>query len=430
MDISRKNFFVGTVAALAAGAGAAKGAEAPRKIAGFGEGSGRATKAAWTPFTDRKLRVGIAGHGVCKFGGTFGFQLHPNVEVVCVADLQPNCLAELQECTGAKRTYRSCEEMIEKESRMKDGMEAVWIATSAPTHVDLAIMALKHGIHAASAVPAIFGDDQLDHAPLLMDAVKSSGKQYAMFETSMFHHDVCAMRQIYEKGDCGKIVYTEGEYYHFSTQKIGSVGSYGGWRENLPPQWYPTHSNAYYTCVTKGWFTHVVCTGIPSVTKKGYGAKGRYGNPYGSESAFFQTSEGGAARMNVFFDVPRCHGEQGRWWTPRGFTGSSYTGAPPPFFDPAKGDFRNLAYFPERPAVPPQMFEWQKIPGKMSDFFKKYTEHHLGAHPYLTHDFVEACLKNRAPAVDAQIALNTTIAGIYAHRSAMKGGEHLAIPHV
>ena len=66
----------------------------------------------------------------------------------------------------------------------------------------------------------------------------------------------------------------------------------------------------------------------------------------------------------------------------------------------------------------------------MSDFFKKYTEHHLGAHPYLTHDFVEACLKNRAPAVDAQIALNTTIAGIYAHRSAMKGGEHLAIPHV
>ena len=134
MDISRKNFFVGTVAALAAGA--AKGAEAPRKIAGFGEGSGRATKAAWTPFTDRKLRVGIAGHGVCKFGGTFGFQLHPNVEVVCVADLQPNCLAELQECTGAKRTYRSCEEMIEKESRMKDGMEAVWIATSAPTHVD------------------------------------------------------------------------------------------------------------------------------------------------------------------------------------------------------------------------------------------------------------------------------------------------------
>ena len=33
MDISRKNFFVGTVAALAAGAGAAKGAEAPRKIA-------------------------------------------------------------------------------------------------------------------------------------------------------------------------------------------------------------------------------------------------------------------------------------------------------------------------------------------------------------------------------------------------------------
>jgi hypothetical protein len=41
----------------------------------------------WQPFSDRKIRVGIAGHGLCQFGSIFGFQDHPNVEVVAVTDL-------------------------------------------------------------------------------------------------------------------------------------------------------------------------------------------------------------------------------------------------------------------------------------------------------------------------------------------------------
>jgi len=27
----------------------------------------------WRPVSDRKIRVGIAGYGVCKFGAAFGF---------------------------------------------------------------------------------------------------------------------------------------------------------------------------------------------------------------------------------------------------------------------------------------------------------------------------------------------------------------------
>jgi len=38
----------------------------------------------WQPVSDRKLRVGIAGYGVCKFGAEFGFQHHPNVEVAMI----------------------------------------------------------------------------------------------------------------------------------------------------------------------------------------------------------------------------------------------------------------------------------------------------------------------------------------------------------
>ena len=38
----------------------------------------------WLPVSDRKIRVGIAGYGISKFGALFGFQDHPNVEAEAV----------------------------------------------------------------------------------------------------------------------------------------------------------------------------------------------------------------------------------------------------------------------------------------------------------------------------------------------------------
>ena len=75
-----------------------------------------------------------------------------------------------------------------------------------------------------------------------------------MFETSYFHEDLYAMRQIYKAGGLGKLVYSEGEYYHYMEEPIPS---YKEWRVGLPPQWYPTHSNAYCIGVTGGSFTEV-----------------------------------------------------------------------------------------------------------------------------------------------------------------------------
>jgi len=32
----------------------------------------------WKPVSDRKIRFGIVGYGVCRFGAQFGFQNHPS----------------------------------------------------------------------------------------------------------------------------------------------------------------------------------------------------------------------------------------------------------------------------------------------------------------------------------------------------------------
>ena len=61
------------------------------KIQGFDETDSNVDpNAKWEPFTDRKLRMGIVGFGLCQFGAQFGLQDHPNVEIVAVSDLFPD----------------------------------------------------------------------------------------------------------------------------------------------------------------------------------------------------------------------------------------------------------------------------------------------------------------------------------------------------
>jgi predicted dehydrogenase len=346
--------------------------------------------AGWKPFSDRKLRVGIAGYGVCKFGSAFGFQNHPNVEIVAVSDLVHDRCAELAKECRCTKTYPSCEEMIKD-----DKVEAVFLTTDAPSHARLAIDALKHGKHVASAVPAVFAS--LEDAEALFKAVQASGRKYMMFETSAFHEDLTAMRQIYQAGGFGKMIYSEGEYYHYMPTPIDS---YKGWRIGLPPQWYPTHSNAYYNCVTGGSFTEVSCVGTPSTVEHLLPANNPYKNAFGTEIATFRTSEGGTARMAVSWDTPGSGGEMGRV---RGQKGS--------FYGKYDGLEKNLPSL-GRPPLPPGL-----PPGG-----------HGGSHGYLTNEFVMAVIQDRKPLVDITMALNLTVAGIVAHQSAVKDGEWLKIP--
>ena len=394
--LSRRTFFQTTAAAAltARTLAQAQQTQAP-KIAGFDEtNAGKVKVAAWTPFSDRKVKVGIAGYGVCKFGASFGFQNHPNVEVVAATDLNPDACAELAKVTGAKKTYASCEEMYAKDREI----EAVFIATDAPSHAKLCIEGMKRGLHVASAVPAVFGEEQLALADELLATVKKTGLVYALFETTAFRPQCYAMREIYKAGGFGKMIYTEGEYYHYMDKHIGS---YNGWRVGLPPQYYPTHSNGFYTCVTGGSFTSVSCLAIPSLLPDNQPGKNRYNNPFASEIALFRTSEGGMARMAVSWDMPGAGGEKGRVYGQKGSFEARYSG---------QADISKVAQ--EKPPLPPG------VPAGG----------HGGSHGYLSDDFIRAILLKQKPVCDVACALNTTVSGIYAHMSAMKDGETLKIP--
>jgi len=388
---SRRSFLqtVGLGAAALGLQGSAPAADKP--IQGFEETptDPNASK-GWKPVSDRKVRVGIAGYGLCRFGAAFSFQDHPNVDVVAVSDLFPDRCAGLAKACRCEKTYPSLEEMIKD-----DKIEAVFVATDAPSHARHCIDVLKHGKHVATAVPAAFGS--LEDADKLFEAVQSSGLKYMMFETSCFHDDCHAMRQIYNAGGFGKLVYSEGEYYHFTADPLPS---YKGWRIGGPPQWYPTHSNAYYVGVTGGSFTEVCCMGIPSLTEWLKPENNRYKNPFGTEIALFRTSEGGMSRMAVSWDTPGHGGEMGRV---RGQKGSFYGR-----YEGLEKDLPDL----NRPPLPPGV----------------QAGGHGGSHGQLMNEFITAILEERKPLVDVAWALNMTVAGIVAHESALKDGELIKIP--
>jgi predicted dehydrogenase len=254
--MSRRSFL--GVSAAASGGSMLSFAQAAEVIPGFDQTkTDNDTSKAWTPFSERKVRVGIVGHGVCRFGLQFSLQDHPNVELVAVSDLFPERCADMARKAKCAKTYTSLEEMVKD-----DSIEAIFCATDAPAHAKHAILCMEHGKHVATAVPAFRGDIA-DAERLLECCKKNRGLVYAMFETSCFHDDIFAMEKLFAAGVFGRIVYSEGEYCHPHSLGAPALGSYKDWRKKGCPMWYPTHATAYYVGVTHKALLDVSCQGTP-----------------------------------------------------------------------------------------------------------------------------------------------------------------------
>ena len=101
--LSRRGFLhgMGGAGALLGMAGMASADDGPKDadgkvIPGFEKTKTDPNAAkGWQSVSDRKVRVGIAGYGLCKFGAAFFYQSHPNVEVVAATDLDPGRCAAL-----------------------------------------------------------------------------------------------------------------------------------------------------------------------------------------------------------------------------------------------------------------------------------------------------------------------------------------------
>ncbi len=355
-------------------------------------------KKEWKQTSDRKVRIGVVGGG---FGAGFQWHQHPNCIVEAVSDLQTARRDHLMKVYRCEKSYESLEKLI-----LDPKIEAVAVFTDAPSHGRHCVDVMNHDKHCVSAVPAAF---TLEDIQKLKETKEKTGLKYMMAESSSYHADLYNMKLIYEHGGFGKIIYSEGEYYHYN---VNTAWGYKQWRNALPPMFYPTHSTAYYIGVTRGRYIAVSCLGFRGKAER-Y-SNNSYSNPFSDETALFTTSEGGMSRINVAWGIQGAHGERGRVFGELGsMSGSTFqAGKGIEAAYEGIGDRKVTQFADHRPPLPPPVSAGG----------------HGGSSGQITNEFLMAVIENREPLVDIYEAIAMTAPGIVAHQSAFKGGEQLKIP--
>lgn len=365
----------------------------------------------------KKIRIGVVGGG---FGTSFYWHEHPGCVVQAVSDLREDRRQGLRNVYKCDNAYPSLDELIRDPN-----VDAVAVFTGAPDHVRHCVACMKAGKHVISAVPAA---TSLEDAELLVETVRRTGLTYMMAETSYYHQVVISARNFHAEGKFGDIFYTEAEYHHAGLEPLW-LDEQGNktWRHGYPPMRYPTHCTAYLVAVTRERLTSVMALGwgndYPLFTPNAYK------NPFLNETALFKTDKGNAFRVCVFWYGAHRGTERGQWYG----TKMSVFGAHPNGMGPVivrsgtqtekddAGFARQLSPF-EQFAVP-QWWQTDMLPEPL-----RHDSGHDGSHTFLTHEFVDALLHQRAPTVDVYEALAMTVPGIVAHESALQGGKQMEIP--
>ncbi len=366
----------------------------------------------------RKLRLGIVGG---RFGLTFQFHEHPECAVVAVSDLRPERRAALQKTYRCDQAYDSLEVLLKDPK-----VEAVFLATPMPDHPRHVLQCLAAGKHVLCAVPAAM---TLDECQQLIAAVKKTGLTYMMAETSHWQQLTISARKFYREGAFGRLYYTESEYHHPGLEELYFENGRRTWRHGMAPMQYPTHCTSHLISVTGERLTEVTCHGWgddhPIVRDN------VYRNPFWNETALFKTDRGNAMRVAVWWRGAQQGGERARFFGekmsfyfngPNGAEPCLVRSQPKALTEKDTGGFERTAQRIE-PFTEVKWWKTDLLPEPL-----RHNSGHEGSHCFITHEFIDAILRQRKPAVDIYEAVAYTAPGIVAHQSALKGGETLKVP--
>lgn len=365
----------------------------------------------------RKIRIGIVGG---RFGATFQFHEHPDCKVEAVSDLRPERRARLMKAYGCDKSYDSLELMVKDPN-----IDAIGIFTDGPLHVDHTILAMKHGKHVFSAVPAAWGS--LEQAEALLDIVRETGLTYMLAETSYYRQTAISARKFYEQGKFGDLYYCQAVYQHAGLESLYTEAGKPTWRYGMAPMHYPTHCTSLVVGITGERLTEVTCHGwgddAPCLQDN------PYGNPFWNETAMFRTNRGHAFDCYVWWKGAHRGGERAEWvGSDMSFYGHHPNGMGPVIVRSGQQTEVDDGGF-ERAL--PQFENYQTPNWWATDMLPEPLRHesaHEGSHTFLTHEFIDALIHQRQPTIDVYEALAYTVPGIVAHESAMKQGELLKIP--
>jgi len=176
----------------------------------------------------RPIRIGMVGGGEGAFIGAvhrIAMRLDGHYQLVAGA---LSSTPEKSQRSGSalgldpKRIYGSYEDMAKRESRRKDGIEAVAIVTPNHMHVAPALAFLKAGIHVICDKPLALS---LKDGLRLKQAVAQSGKIFALTHNYTGYPLVRQAREMVAAGELGEIRLVQVEYpQDWLSQDIENTG--------------------------------------------------------------------------------------------------------------------------------------------------------------------------------------------------------------
>lgn len=372
--------------------------------------------------TDRKIRVAIVGLG---FGAEFIpiYQAHPDAEMYAICRRNKAELDKCGERFGIKVRYTDYHELLKDPN-----IDAVHINSPIPDHAPQSLAALKAGKHVACTVPMA---TTIDECRAIVEEQRKCGKVYMMMETVVYSREYLFVKELYEKGELGRIQFLRGSHQQ----------DMDGWPDywpGLPPMHYATHCVSPCLALLGKLAESVVCHGSGRIREE---LIRRYNSPFAVETATFKIKDSDvvAEVTRSLFDTARQYRES------FDVTGSKKTFE----WQQIEGEdpVIHTKSTPEKPIPEPEIPKRVKVPDYahlLPEPIRRFTqpsaiqdaEHlsfiqgggHGGSHPHLVHNWLQA-IRGKQPALpDAPTAANWTMVGICAHQSAMQGGERVVIP--
>lgn len=390
------------------------------------------------------ITVGMVGVGSFAQGFIPLFKMHPLVDKIVLCDVDAEKLAKNAEKHGVDDVSPSLDSLLQRSD-----VDAVAIITQPWLHARQALQALRAGRHVYSAVPT---GETVQEVADLVAAVEQTGLVYMLGETSYYYPGVIYCRQRYAEGGFGRVVYSEGEYYHDFDHGLYDVHRWRGgeqWRQiaGAPPMFYPTHSTSQVISVTGAHMTHVSCLGVTDAADDGLfqADVNRYGNVFSNEMALFRMSDGSVARINEFRRVGHPGAVRMSMFGTEGSFEQNTAGAMWVTKDTQHLERLDaLLACDGVPASRQESGEGMALVTSLDGTHlgvsavhpverlpKEYIgldNGHCGAHQFLVDDFVQACVNHRLPPNNVWQAARYALPGIVAHESAIRGGALTEIP--
>ena len=373
----------------------------------------------------KKINIAVVGLG---FGGAFVdiYKHHPNVGSIRIYDINKERALKVSNNFGIYEIYDSFEEILNDTS-----LDAVHLVTPIPLHEEQTVQILNSGKHCACTVPMAISMEGIKR---ITEAVRTSGKNYMMMETTLYTYQFFYVKQMIKSGEIGKIQFIRGSHYQ-------DMAYWPDYWMGLPPMYYGTHAIGPMVVLSGSRIKRTNCFG--SGTMEEWLTK-QYNNPFPVESALFEFENGlkGEATRSLF-ETARAYQEGLFVYGSKACFEWGFADRDNPFItkalpaaDGKRGSIKKVeaVQMPNFHECLPQEIQCFTVgdnydPLNPQDSLKigAGAGHH-GSHPHLVNEFVLSTIQNRKPWIDEILSGNITAAGICAHESAMNNGISIEVP--